>query len=175
MGQTIRGRDGAGDNFARGRVPAEGVYRDAHWRAPVGTRLDVFYGDRGTALVVAALAAYPVRHVRLAAVGTGHEARASKGVVRPALVSARPRRLLLWNGHQSTSWLLLAYGLEPRDVEVVEAPPARVDLVRIVLGLHWFRARREDLHRDLGGEGTLGVARQVEGPVLHGELGIVRP
>ena len=40
--RSIRSRDGAGDDLARGVVSAEGVYRDTHWRAPAGTRLDVF-------------------------------------------------------------------------------------------------------------------------------------
>ena len=31
--QPSGGRDGAGDDLARGVVSAEGVYRDAHWRA----------------------------------------------------------------------------------------------------------------------------------------------
>src|SRR5918995_3243666 len=57
--------------------------------------LDVLYGDYRAALVEAALRADPVRYVRLAAVGAGDQTRACDREVRPALVPARPRRLLL--------------------------------------------------------------------------------
>src|ERR671913_2184482 len=69
--------------------------------------LDVLHGDHRAALVETALGTYPVRHVRPTAVGASDETRASDRVVRPALVSARPGRLLLGNGHENTSWLLL--------------------------------------------------------------------
>jgi hypothetical protein len=128
--------------------------------------LDILQGDGRAALVITALAANPVRDVRLAAVGAGDEAWARERVMRAALVSARPRRLLLWYGHENTSWLLLAYCLEPRDGDAVETPPARVDLVIVILRLHRFRARQKDLHRHLGRQDVLRVARQIEGPVL---------
>src|SRR5215212_5119441 len=72
-------------------------------------------------------------------------------------------------------YLLVASRSKPRGEEAVEPPPARVYLVAITLGLHGLRAGRENLHGDLVRQGAPRVARQIEGIVLDGDLGVVRP
>src|SRR5215218_1826863 len=65
--------------------------------------------------------------------------------------------------------------LKSRGEEAVEGPPARVHLIAFTGGLDGLRARRKHLHRDLVRQRAPRVKPEVEGPVLDGDLGFVRP
>src|SRR5919107_2759492 len=67
------------------------------------------------------------------------------------------------------------YYLKCRGEEAIEAPPARVHLVAFTGGLDGLRTRREHLHRNLVRQRALRVTPEVEGPVLDGDLRLVRP
>src|SRR5215208_1468376 len=72
-------------------------------------------------------------------------------------------------------YLLVAIGSRSRGEEAVEAPPARVYLVVITVGVYRLGARGEHLHRHLVRQRTLRIARQIQGPVLDIHLSVVRP
>src|SRR5215210_1594075 len=67
------------------------------------------------------------------------------------------------------------YYLKSRGEEAVEAPPARVHLIAFTRGLDGLRAWRKHLHRNFVRQRALRVTPEVEGPVLDGDLGLVRP
>src|SRR5829696_6710284 len=127
-------------------------------------RLSAGYSVASTAMTV--------RPVRLAAVRAGHEVRLPHRLVRPALVRACVRRLLLRYRHAITSCFALV--LDIRGEEPAEAPPPWVDLIFHSRGFHRFRPGAEHLHRNLARQGVPGVTRQVQRPILDREFAVLR-